>query len=190
MQSQALRNSSQGSVCHKGVYFSMRIGIIGTSATIRSGSYRRELNLSIRKFRFFEQDCPLFVPLVENGFIQRDDCVPREVARRYLSPLRDAGVDTLILGCTHYPILSEIIGDVMGEHVVLIDSGKETALYASQLLRKQNLLCEQETEGDCSFYVSDSIEGFSQIAGIFLGQSVKGNVSRIEIQDYPPYLSR
>ena len=73
---------------------------------------------------------------------------------------------------------------------MLIDSGKETALYASQLLRKQNLLCEQETEGDCSFYVSDSIEGFSQIAGIFLGQSIKGNVSRIEIQDYPPYPSR
>ncbi len=167
-----------------------RIGIIGTSATIRSGSYRRELNLLHPEIQVFEQDCPLFVPLVENGFIQRNDCVPREVARRYLSPLRDAGVDTLILGCTHYPILREIIGDIMGDHVVLIDSGKETALYASHLLRERHLLREEKTEGECSFYVSDSTEGFSQIAGIFLGQNIKGNVSRIEIQDYPPYSPR
>lgn len=161
-----------------------RVGIIGTSASIRSGSYRRELHRLDPKLQVFEQDCPLFVPLVENGFIRRDDTVTQEVARRYLTSLRDSRVDTLILGCTHYPIISDIIGDTMGGGVALIDSGRETALYASRLLKERGLLRNGTDPGSCSFYVSDSIEGFSQIAGLFLGRNMKGSVSRINIQDY------
>lgn len=161
-----------------------RVGIIGTSATIRSGSYRRELRLLHPEIEVFEQDCPLFVPLVENGWIRRDDAVTREVARRYLSPLREAGVDTLILGCTHYPIIRDVIADTMGDRVTLVDSGMETALYASRLLREHQLLRATEQEGICSFFVSDSTEGFAEIAGLFLGKDMKGAVSRIEIQDY------
>ena len=80
----------------------------------------------------YQRDCPLFVPLVENGFIDKNDIVVRTVVQRYLQPLIDSGIDTLILGCTHYPILREAIADVIGDGVVLIDSGRETARYAAR----------------------------------------------------------
>lgn len=84
-----------------------KIGIIGTAATIASGSYRKEIERLAPKTEVFEQACPLFVPLVENAFVSPDDPIPRLTAERYLTPIREAGVDTLILGCTHYPIISE-----------------------------------------------------------------------------------
>lgn len=83
-----------------------KIGIIGTAATIASGSYRKEIERLAPKTEVFEQACPLFVPLVENAFVSPDDPIPRLTAERYLTPIREAGVDTLILGCTHYPIIS------------------------------------------------------------------------------------
>ena len=107
-----------------------RIGVIATAATIDSGSYRKELNALHPEIQVFEQPCPLFVPLVENAFIDPGDQVTNLVAQRYLSGLRGAGVDTLILGCTHYPIISAIISKAMGDQVTLIDSGRETAVYA------------------------------------------------------------
>ena len=102
-----------------------RIGVIATAATIDSGSYRKELNALHPEIQVFEQPCPLFVPLVENAFIDPGDQVTNLVAQRYLSGLRGAGVDTLILGCTHYPIISAIISKAMGDQVTLIDSGRE-----------------------------------------------------------------
>lgn len=161
-----------------------KIGVIGTSATIKSGSYRRELTSINQSFQVFEQDCPLFVPLVENGFIAQDDAVTRMVAERYLCKLREAQVDTLILGCTHYPIISRTLSDIMGSGVTLIDSGRETALYASRLLKEQQLLNTSGQTGSCSFYVSDSVDGFSQIAEIFLGKNMHHNVSRINIESF------
>lgn len=161
-----------------------RIGVIGTTATIRSGSYRSAISAIDPKLTVFDRDCPLFVPLVENGFIADDEEVTRLVAWRYLAPLRDAGVDTLILGCTHYPIIRHIISHVMGSGVALIDSGRETALACAEILEAQNLLCETRQNGDCSFFVSDRVEGFAQIAEIFLGRDMKHDVSHVEIELY------
>lgn len=161
-----------------------KIGIIGTSATIKSNSYRRELEKLLPGVNLIEQACPLFVPLVENGFLNPDDDIPRLVAERYLTDLRTAGLDTLILGCTHYPLLSRVLTRVMGENVTLINSGRETAVYAARLLQEEGMLNDQKQEGTARFFVSDSTEGFEQIAALFLGQDMKGSVSRIEIQQF------
>lgn len=104
-----------------------RVGVIGTAATMRSGAYEKYLHKKDGTLRLFTQACPLFVPLVENGRVHRGDIVIETVTREYLAPLKDAGVDTLILGCTHYPLLEEVIADFMGPDVTLIDSGAEAA---------------------------------------------------------------
>ncbi|MBW7571605.1 glutamate racemase [Caproiciproducens faecalis] len=161
-----------------------KIGVIATTATIRSGSYRRELSAIDPEIEVFDRDCPLFVPLVENGWIAENEEVTRLVAQRYLTPLRESGIDTLIMGCTHYPIIRHFISEVMGSGVTLIDSGRETALYCSAMLKERGLLCGRSTQGDCSFYVSDRMEGFSQIAGIFLGKDIKREVSHVNIDLY------
>ncbi len=161
-----------------------KIGVLGTTATIRSGSYQRELAAINSDLQVFGQDCPLFVPLVESGFVQPGDPITRLTVERYLAPMKEAGVDTLILGCTHYPIIAPVISEVMGEDVALINSGREAARFCVALLAEKNLLTDREEEGQRHFYVSDRTEGFSSVAGIFLGQDVQGEVSHVDIDKY------
>ena len=161
-----------------------KIGVLGTTATIRSGSYQRELAAINPDLQVFGQDCPLFVPLVESGFVQPGDPITRLTVERYLAPMKEAGVDTLILGCTHYPIIAPVISEVMGEDVALINSGREAARFCVALLAEKNLLTDREEEGQRHFYVSDRTEGFSSVAGIFLGQDVQGEVSHVDIDKY------
>ena len=161
-----------------------KIAVIGTTATIRSGSYQQELKAINPELSIFCQDCPLFVPLVENGFVSDGEEITRLTAERYLAPLKKEHPDTLIMGCTHYPIISHIIARVMGEDVTLIDSGRETALYAFHQLEKSGLLCEPNKTGSCHFHVSDHTEGFSNIAEIFLGRNVQADVEHVEIEDF------
>lgn len=161
-----------------------KIGVIGTAATINSGSYERELKRLDSSLEVFSKACPLFVPLVENGFISETDPIVRMTVERYLISLKDIGVDTLILGCTHYPIIREVIQDVMGKNVTLIDAGKETALFAAKCLQEADLLCNRPEKGHCRFYVSDSVEGFSKIADLFLGCEVENEVSRVDIEQF------
>ncbi|PWM99043.1 MAG: glutamate racemase, partial [Massilioclostridium sp.] len=120
--------------------------------------------------------CPLFVPLVENGYINRDNQVTRMVAEDYLKPIIGTDLDTLILGCTHFPIIKEIIGDILGKDVKLIDSGYETARTAAAMLSRENMLLNSEQLGNRSFYVSDSIETFTENATIFLNEEITGSV--------------
>ena len=120
-----------------------KIGIIGTTATIKSGSYKRELLKINPNLQIFEQDCPLFVPLVENGFIEKDNKATLIIAEKYLAGLRNKKIDTLILGCTHYPIISEIISKVIGPEVKLIDSGREAAIFAANALSFSENLSEK-----------------------------------------------
>lgn len=161
-----------------------RVGIIGTPATIGSGSYRRELSSIDTGLEVFEQSCPLFVPLVENGFIGEDNEITRLTAEYYLAGMRKYGIDTLIMGCTHYPIIKKTIASVIGKDVSLIDSGRETAIYCRKLMEKRGMLSESAGSGKYSFYVSDTTEGFSKIAGLFLGKSVDGKVRRVNIEMY------
>ncbi len=161
-----------------------KIGVIGTNATIQSDSYRKTLLGLNYKLEVYPQACPLFVPLVENGFVSPQDEVTRLVAQRYLSPIREAGVDTLILGCTHYPIISPIIASVMGRGVTLIDSGREAALALAASLRERGLLCDGTRRRQIRYFVTDTPENFTNVAELFLGHSVEGQTERINIDSY------
>ena len=161
-----------------------KIGVIGTAATIGSHSYKLRLEKLNKNFKVFEQACPLFVPLVENGVIRRDDQIVRLVVRRYLSGLKSEGVDTLILGCTHYPLLADAISDFMGDKVELVDSGYEPALYSAKILREQNLLNEDSAHKNPEFFVSDTPDGFESVAGLFLGRDMEHSVTQINIELY------
>lgn len=161
-----------------------KIGVIGTAATIGSHSYKLRLKKLNPDFEVFEQACPLFVPLVENGFICRDDQIVRLVVRRYLSELKEQGIDTLILGCTHYPLLRDAVSDFMGEDVTLVDSGYETALYAAKVLGENNLLSSDTTKKMPEFFVSDTPDGFESVAGLFLGKDMEHSVTQIDIEQF------
>ncbi len=161
-----------------------KIGVIGTAATIASHSYKLRLEKLNSKYKVYEQACPLFVPLVENGFICRDDQIVRLVIRRYLSELKESGIDTLILGCTHYPLLRDAISDFMGEGVTLVDSGYETAVYSAKILREQNLLNDDDSRKKPEFFVSDTPDGFESVAGLFLGRDMEHTVTQIDIEQY------
>lgn len=161
-----------------------KIGVIGTTATIKSHSYRQQLSKFNESLQIFEQDCPLFVPLVESGFIKKDDKIVQLTVARYLENLKKHNVDTLILGCTHYPILREAISQEMGDGVTLIDSGRETAIYASKLLAENNLLNPRKEKGKIEFFVSDTPHGFANVAGLFLGKDIESNVTQIDIEQY------
>ncbi len=156
-----------------------KIGIIGTTATVRSGSYARAIHAILPEAHVFGNACPLFVPLVENGFIQPDNEITRKVAELYLQPMIEAKVDTLILGCTHYPIIYDIINQVLDYKVTLIDPGRQVAKWAQSYLTSHNLL--REEEGTCKFYVTDSPDVFSDTATIFLGNDIQGDVEQIDI---------
>ncbi|WP_022847499.1 MULTISPECIES: glutamate racemase [unclassified Desulfurobacterium] len=140
------------------------IGVIGTEATIKSGAYRREI-LSINPFlKIFEKPCPLFVPLIEEGWL--DDEITYMVAERYLSELRNKDIDTLVLGCTHYPLLKNIIGKVCN-NIKLVDSAEETALETGKLLNKR----EGDEKGEVRILVSDMSQRFRKIAEMIMGES-------------------
>lgn len=161
-----------------------RIGVIGTAATVNSHSYKLRIQKLLPDAEVFEQACPLFVPLVENGIIRRDDQITRLVVRRYMQTLKDNGVDTVILGCTHFPLLRDAISDFMGEGVTLVDSGYETALYAAKVLREQDLLSDSAQAQVPQFFVSDTPEGFESIAGLFLGRDMEHTVTQIDIDQF------
>lgn len=161
-----------------------KIGVIGTSATIKSGSFRNELLSLNPSFEILDTDCPLFVPLVENGFIDNENQVTKLVAEGYLNDLRSNGIDTLILGCTHYPMISNIIKKVVGPEVTIINSGRETALAAERTLSELSLLKDTKDQGSYTFYVSDTAEGFSRSASLFLSNAVNFSVKSIDIEQY------
>lgn len=163
---------------------SRRIGVIATATTIRTGAYERELHRLDPEIRVFSKACPMFVPLVENGYVDRGNPVTRLIAEEYLLPLKEQDIDTLILGCTHYPVLAPVIGEIMGDRVTLVDSGKAAADYAKKLLTEQGLLAERASGGTCSYFVSDAPNDFAGNASRFLGGSFGGEVTKVEITGY------
>lgn len=160
------------------------IGIIGTSATVRSGAYGKAIRSIKPNARVVGKACPLFVPLVENGFIDRDNPVTRLVAEGYLNDLKGEELDTVILGCTHYPLLYPIISDILGDDITLIDAGKETARFAAASLKAMGLVNNRDEEGGVRFYISDQADDFAPIAERFLGGHIKENVHIIDIENY------
>lgn len=161
-----------------------RIGVLGTPATIQSGSYQKRLLALRPDLEIHSTACPLFVPLVENGYVSPDDPVTGTVAEEYLAPLRDAGVDTLILGCTHYPLISGIIDRVMKGSAVLIDPGRETVLAAEKNLQAAGLSADLERKGRSEYYVSDLPENFESAMCCFLQPDHIAAAKRIDIENY------
>ena len=160
-----------------------KVGLIATSASVRSGAYERTLAAMDSTITVYARACPLFVPLVENGRFRPGDTVIETVAREYLTPLRDTGIDTLILGCTHYPLLAEVIAGVMGSVVTLIDSGASAARALRQTLSDKGLLA-QRASGTLTLYASDQPQDFGALAPQFLRRPLEGAVLPVDIERY------
>lgn len=156
-----------------------KIGVIGTSATIRSGIFPRCLLSLDPRFSVTALPCPLFVALVENGRVRPGDVVIETVVQEYLQPIRDAGVDTLVLGCTHYPLLYDVIQNFMGQNVTLVDSGAEAANAVRDAVEPSD-----STNSHTQYFVSDDPAGFSQLAHLFLQEEVREEARLVDISQY------
>ena len=162
-----------------------RIGILGTSATIQSGAHKSQILKLLPTAKVYENSAPLFVPLVEEGWFSPDDTVVVTTVKRYLKPLLDEGIYTLILGCTHYPVLEGAIKKVVGDSVNLINMGKATAEYMVEYLGKESLLNEDNENTQIDFFVSDKAESFRKIASTLLGAAIDENkVKQVNIGAY------
>ncbi len=149
-----------------------KIGVIGTTGTIRSGAYQDIFQRFAPEIRLYSQPCPLFVLIVENGLVYSPEAI--RVAEEYLLPLKKAGVDTLILGCTHYPLLADVIGKVMGPGVKLISSAEETAREAKRVLEGKGILTNScETISSRRFFVSGPAKPFADLAQSVLQGTIK-----------------
>lgn len=160
-----------------------RVGLIATRASVLSDAYQRCFHALDPNIQVFGKACPLFVPLVEEGRFHSGDVVIETVAAEYLQELKDRHVDTLVLGCTHYPLLAEIISGVMGGSVGLVDAGRESARAVQQLLIERDAL-SGERQGKVHFYASDRVADFERLAGIFLQEEIGNCVQQINISQY------
>ncbi len=157
---------------------SKKIGVIGTSATIKSGKHKEYISTLMPEAQVISQSCPLFVPLVEEGWYSAKDIVVKETVSRYLEPMISGGIDTLILGCTHYPVLSEAISRILGDKVTLINAGTSVAKAVLEFLTEQDML-SNKTKGENHFFVSDKADSFREQASILLGSDVDDSKVRL-----------
>ena len=147
-----------------------RVGVIGTAGTIRSGAYEKEIRKLLPDAQVTAQACALFVPLVEEGWVDTEPT--RAIARNYLAPLVSADVDTLVLGCTHYPLMKTVIGNVVGREVRLIDSAHETAREAAAVLSANGLENTSPDQARYRFISSDAPDTFLSLGQRFLGSAI------------------
>lgn len=147
------------------------IGVIGTVGTIGSGAYERAIKTLAPGAHVVGQPCPLFVPLVEEGWVDREPT--RLIAQEYLQPVKEAHVDTLVLGCTHYPLLKPLLADVLGPTVRLIDSAEQTAAETARVLDERGLRAAGDARPSYRFIASDAPEQFRRLAQRFLGTAIE-----------------
>jgi glutamate racemase len=148
----------------------LRIGVIGTSGTISSGIYREKIQAIRPEARVFMISCPLLVPLVEEGWLKRPETAM--IVRKYLRPLKDKQIDTLILGCTHYPVLRRVIQKKIGASVVLVDSAKATALQLRAYLDSEQgrVVSRSDSSGRCRIFVTDAAVQFEKTARLIINK--------------------
>jgi glutamate racemase len=157
-----------------------RVGVIGTAATIQSSAYAKAIKKIDKEIEVVTRACPLFVPLAEEGWV--DNEIAHLTARIYLQELKDAGVDTLVLGCTHYPLLKGTIAGIMGEGVQLVDSAEETARTVAETLKAGGLMRPAAEKGNHHYYVTDVPAGFIRVGNRFLGGRL-GDVYQVDLED-------
>jgi glutamate racemase len=145
----------------------LRVGVIGTHATMGSHAYQKEILKKAPRAQVWEEACPLFVPLVEEGWLTHP--ITQAVAKEYLRPLLKKKIDTLVLGCTHYPLLKGVLRSVVGPRVQLIDSAEATARDVFDMLTESDLINAERKPGQVSLYVTDRPRSFARLANQFLG---------------------
>jgi glutamate racemase len=155
-----------------------RIGVIGTISTISSEVYETELKISNHSIEIASSACPLFVPLAEEGWL--NEPATKLIAEKYLKPINNANVDTLILGCTHYPLLKEVIQEVVSSKIKLVDSAQAMAYETAKSLMNYGVLNDQDDKGDLKLFVSDLPARFETVASRFLGENIS-NVEKIQL---------
>lgn len=160
-----------------------KIGVIGTPATIKSGSYGKAVRNIKPDVKVFGNSCALLVPLAEYGFAEKGNKITKLALEQYLKPIKDENVDTLILGCTHYPLFTDAISEYMGENVHLISSGAEAARYACSTLSHKELLTERTEKGTNTFYSSDSTVLFAEHVKTFLGHQPDGEIHKVDVDE-------
>ena len=159
-----------------------RIGVISTAATLKSGAFEGKIKELLPDAVVFTKATQMFVNVVENGWTGKDNEIANAVAKEYLKELKTKDIDTLILGCTHFPLLSEVIAAQMGEGVTLISSGYETALAAKMDLEALGMRNPSTAPGTHRFFVSDDMDTFCERAAIFLGHTIdKADTELVEM---------
>ena len=149
-----------------------KIGVLGTNATVKSESHKKHILEYLPSAKVTASACPMFVSLVEEGWCADDDVIVLETAKRYLKPIIDAGCDTVILGCTHFPVLKGAIKSILGQNVTLVDAGVTTAKVVDEYLKNNNLENSGESKPLHKFYVSDRPSSFGNIASSLLGREI------------------
>lgn len=158
-----------------------KVGIIGTKGTIKSNVYEEVINKLDNDIEIYSKACPLFVQLVEEGWWDND--ITLRIAREYLIPLKEKNIDTLVLGCTHYPLIYNIISKVMGNGVKLISSGEEVAKVVRKLIKENDNARDSNLIPVFRYYTSDSIENFECLGSTFLGEDIN-YAEKIDIEKY------
>uniref|UniRef100_A0A832DHQ7 Glutamate racemase n=1 Tax=Ignavibacterium album TaxID=591197 RepID=A0A832DHQ7_9BACT len=161
-----------------------KIGVIGTRATISNKAYSKAIKEIDSEIEVYEKACPLFVPLAEEGWTHHK--ATYEIAEEYLKELREKSIDTLVLGCTHYPILADVIQDVIGKNVKLIDSGIASSEVVRSELHRIGLETNSAIPGNASFYVSDLPTTFKEVAELFLGKQIN-EVIKVDVSELPKH---
>ena len=154
-----------------------KVGVIGTAGTIASGAYPRALLHARPDLQVTDRACPLFVPLVEEGWLDHE--ATRLVAEEYLAPMRQAGIDALVLGCTHYPMLKPLLRRVMGDEVQLIDSAEETARELADLLVELGLAAGVNSDATERWVATDDAARFARVGAVFMD----GSLAPVEVVD-------
>lgn len=157
-----------------------RVGLIGTQGTVNSGAYEKRLKNADNEIQVFKRACPLFVPLAEEGWT--DNEIARLTVKEYLTELVEKNIDTIILGCTHYPILKTSIGRFVGENITIVDPAEATAIKLKEYLNCHNMLTENICEGKRDFYVSDDYANFDSVCKSVLKYTCKAE--KVDIERY------
>ncbi len=166
-----------GSVLSAKTTKNKKVGVIGTEGTVRSKAYEKEIKKYDKSVKCFSKACPLFVPLVEEGWC--DGKITEDIIKVYIKDLLKKNIDTIILGCTHYPLLKKTIKKIIGSKINIVDSASAVAMQVEDLLKEKDLL-RKTGKGKYKFFVSDSPEKFKAIGNKFLGNKIK-NVKKVGI---------
>lgn len=154
-----------------------KIGVIGTPSTINSSAYMKAIHALEPDIEVYTKACPLLVPLADEGWVEGD--LVEQIVEKYLSEIKQSGIDTLVLGCTHYPLLKHTIQKVLGDEITLVDSAEETASEIKEVLLNNGLLNDNNPKSEREFYLTDVSDTFISVAGRFLGERIE----KIEMVD-------